>query len=180
MRLEKLFLFTLLSTTTATANVHPNRTAHVWTTFVPECPFIPQGMHYEVDIHRESPTTVYSEIGYNTCVSVPVPRRHTQLEVNHVSIGAEMFMLNHQFGVHDQCNLTLHELPGCEQRPLIEKDIRSGRPVGDCEQRSFLAFNQVWLKLSCQDERHIVVQNTSASLNRTRRGGPWRSRFLTS
>ena len=84
-----------------------------------------------------------------TCQGVAIsslPDHHIQ-KVDHVSVDAELFWSE----PFDRCNITVHEVPGCVDPPIIKKGIQHRVGVSECAKRKFSPFNQVWLKLDCEE-----------------------------
>ena len=73
------------------------------------------------------------------------------MEVDHVSIDAELFWQESL----DQCTIAVHELPGCTEPPLIQKEIGRGKALSECEERNFATFTQVWVKLECEKMKPV-------------------------
>ncbi|GAB1193606.1 hypothetical protein APSETT444_002827 [Aspergillus pseudonomiae] len=87
-------------------------------------------------LHEEFTTAV--DVVAEKCQEVPVPLRYT-MEVDHVSIDAELFWQESL----DQCTIAVHELPGCTEPPLIQKEIGRGKALSECEERNFATFTQL-------------------------------------
>ncbi|KAI9040851.1 uncharacterized protein KD926_007659 [Aspergillus affinis] len=97
------------------------------------------------------------------CVGLPVPLEYSSLLVDHLSVSASI-QHTHPRPLRgakakkregkEQCKITVHELPGCEQEPILDVEIDEGeRSVeSGCVRRKFLAFELVWAKLSCEFE----------------------------
>ena len=89
------------------------------------------------------------DVQSGTCQSISIdslPDSRIQ-NVDHVSVDAEIFWSE----PFDKCNITVHEVPGCVDPPVIQKEIRHRVGVSECAQRRFSPFDQVWVKLDCEE-----------------------------
>ncbi|KAE8391038.1 hypothetical protein BDV23DRAFT_171951 [Aspergillus alliaceus] len=147
-------LLTLLATPPTTTALSA---ARVWANFSPQCPADDHTSYPDdpnLKLHEEFTTAV--DVVANKCQEVPVPLRYT-LEVDHISIDAELFWQDSL----DQCNITVHELPGCSEPPLIRKALGQGKTISECEERNFTTFTQVWVKLECEKIRPVYHEMAS-------------------
>ncbi|GAB1201784.1 hypothetical protein APSETT445_000376 [Aspergillus pseudonomiae] len=113
--------------------------ARVWANFSPQCPADDHTSYPDdpnLKLHEEFTTAV--DVVAEKCQEVPVPLRYT-MEVDHVSIDAELFWQESL----DQCTIAVHELPGCTEPPLIQKEIGRGKALSECEERNFATFTQL-------------------------------------
>lgn len=82
--------------------------------------------------------------------------------VNHVSLDAEL-VSHHHYGESGDveinpdcgCKVTLHEVPGCIDPPLVSTPLEHRAAVSTCAARQ-LSYSEVWAKLTC-DKTHDVV-----------------------
>lgn len=50
-----------------------------------------------------------------------------------------------------KCTIAVHEVPGCVDPPLLEEEVEHGFASSDCVPRNFVSYNQVWVRLDCED-----------------------------
>lgn len=126
------------------------------------------------DYENTQQTTHEYDILANTCqgVSISSLPNHRLPDVDHVSIDAEMFWSE----PFDHCNITVHEVPGCMDPPLIEKGIRHRVGMSECAERRFAPFEQIWVKLACEEtgghHRLAHYYRPATSLNGTHAPAP--------
>lgn len=147
-RLTSTFLaLSMLSSTISAESV-----ARVWTHFYPNCP---GDAFSKLDTYENYEENAPSQdITVNSCKNIAVPSYEHSL-VSAMSVDAELLSHNHNLPFlsgGSGCNITIHEVPGCIDPPLITKEIRNGVAVSQCEQRSFAAYSQVWVNLICDAE----------------------------
>ncbi|KUL88617.1 hypothetical protein ZTR_05229 [Talaromyces verruculosus] len=94
-------------------------------------------------------TTIRSpsvNITQGQCQPVPiVTARH--IDSGSVSVGAELSTITPFQG----CNITLHEVPGCIDEPLLVAPVKNREAESICTPRNFGAFNDVWVRLDCEE-----------------------------
>ncbi|KAE8375169.1 hypothetical protein BDV26DRAFT_295269 [Aspergillus bertholletiae] len=131
--------------------------ARIWASFSPHC-LANDHTSYPDDpnlgLHEEFITAV--DVVAGKCQEVPVPLRFAR-EVDHVSIDADIFWQDNL----DQCDIAVYELPGCAATPLIQTDIRYGKALSECEERSFAVYTQIWVRLECEKMKPIPHGITS-------------------
>lgn len=117
--------------------------ARIWTHFYPSC----------------STSSSFSEAGLTpplvdvlagTCTEVTTPSPDSD-QVDYISIDAELVVVA-QPSQSQQCNVTVHEVPGCVDPPLIEAPVRDDRrATSGCAERNFKAYSAVWVRLDCAE-----------------------------
>ncbi|CAG7963307.1 unnamed protein product [Penicillium olsonii] len=146
-RLTSFLALSLLSSTISAESI-----ARVWTHFYPNCP---GDAFSKLDTYENYQESAPSEdIKVNSCKNIAVPSYEHSL-VSAISVDAELLSHRHDLPFlqgGSGCNITIHEVPGCIDPPLITKEIRDGVAVSQCEQRSFAAYSQIWVNLVCDDE----------------------------
>ncbi|KAE8353630.1 hypothetical protein BDV28DRAFT_147873 [Aspergillus coremiiformis] len=149
MHWTNLLPLTLLANSSVTSALSA---ARVWANFSPQCPADDHSSYPDdpdLKLHEEFTTAV--DVVAGKCQGVPVPLRYT-LEVDHISIDAELFWQE----TLDQCSISVYELPGCGEPPLIKKEVGNGKVISECEERKFAAFTQVWVQLECEKMMPVV------------------------
>ncbi|KAJ5162802.1 uncharacterized protein N7500_004632 [Penicillium coprophilum] len=134
--------------------------ARVWTHFYPSCPGEPFSNLDTYENHQESAPS--QDITVDSCTSFAVPSYGRNL-VSAISVDAELLSNGHDVPYLEGgsgCNITVHEVPGCIDPPLITKEIRNGVEVSQCEPRQ-LAYTQVWVKLVCDSDSPLYGGNAS-------------------
>ncbi|KAK5678389.1 hypothetical protein LTS12_029408 [Elasticomyces elasticus] len=122
-----------------------------------------------MDSHRGSGQTTHEfDIQANRCqgISVSSVPNHRLPNVDHISIDADVFWSE----PFDRCNITVHEIPNCMDPPLIEKEIQHRKGVSECAERRFAPFDQVWVKLNCEEtggHHRLAHYYRPASINAT-------------
>lgn len=134
--------------------IHAATTARVWTHFYPSCPGDPFSDLKTYENYEE--TAPSTEITAGMCTMLGVPSYHRNL-VSSISVDAEIVSheKGHPFPPEDAptCNITLHEVPGCSEPPLINNELHNGVEVSQCEPRRFAAYTDVWVQLVCDDDK---------------------------
>ncbi|OJJ49979.1 hypothetical protein ASPZODRAFT_13083 [Penicilliopsis zonata CBS 506.65] len=175
------FLLFILLSPTLTAAI---ATARVWTTFYSTCPsdvFAEPGpvlpssspspsssssssssSFLEPDANAElaNPST---DIHRGTCESIAtLPLDEDGTQAKYISLDAELIWSE----PFDQCNVTIHELPGCVDPPLINRSFRSQYILSECVARTTTAYDTVWARLECREagveESHAENNNSTA------------------
>lgn len=145
--MNSILPLTLLSTP-----IHAATTARVWTHFYPSCPGQPFADLASYENYEEVTPAKVVIIGQ--CANIGVPSYERDL-VSAISVDAELLSHINSDPFSEgsaNCNITVHEVPECEDPPLITKEISHGFEVSQCEPRRFAAYSEVWLKLVCEDE----------------------------
>lgn len=145
-------MYSILTLALLSTPIHAATTARVWTHFYPSCPGEPFADLAPYENYEE--TTPSHDVTIGQCAAIGVPSYEHSL-VSAISVDAEL--LSHIHGNPfaegpSSCNITVHEVPECEDPPLITKEIRNGVEVSQCEPRRFAAYSEVWLQLVCNDE----------------------------
>ncbi|KAJ6137591.1 hypothetical protein N7471_004077 [Penicillium samsonianum] len=151
----------LLSTT-----VHAQSIARVWTHFYPNCPGEAFSKLDTYENYQESAPS--QDIVVDSCKSFAVPSYEHDL-VSSISVDAELLLHNHDLPFLEGgsgCNITVHEVPGCIDPPLINKEIRNGVEVSQCEPRQFVAYSQVWVNLVCDSDSPLHNENIQTQENK--------------
>ncbi|CAL5871673.1 uncharacterized protein PFLUO_LOCUS5926 [Penicillium psychrofluorescens] len=152
---------TAISILSLLAPIHATTTVRVWTHFYPSCPGDPSTdlgayEHYE---QAGAPR----DITIGGCENIAVPSYlYERNLVNHVSLDAEL-VSHHHYGESGDveinpdcgCKVTLHEVPGCIDPPLVSTPLEHRAAVSTCAARQ-LSYSEVWAKLTC-DKTHDVV-----------------------
>jgi hypothetical protein len=60
----------------------------------------------------------------------------------------------------ETCRIAIHEVPGCVDPPLLEEEVKHGFASSDCVPRNFVSYNQVWVRLDCEEEKDGEVQSS--------------------
>ncbi|KAJ5901870.1 hypothetical protein N7495_002398 [Penicillium taxi] len=158
---------TLISLILLSAPIHAITTARVWTHFYPSCPENPYSDLSTYENYEE--TTAPIEVSLGQCASVVVPSHQRNL-VGAVSLDAEYTTrkLGQPFPEDGPiCNITLHEVPDCVDKPLITRGLPEGVEVSQCTERHF-TWSQVWVKLVCEtDVEHEVEHTVNEPVNET-------------
>ncbi|KAJ5514918.1 hypothetical protein N7463_004470 [Penicillium fimorum] len=150
----------LISLSLLSSTVHAQTIARVWTHFYPNCPGEPFTKLDTYENYQES--TPSQNITVDICTSFPVPSSERRL-VSAISVDAELLSHSHDLPFLEGasgCNITVHEVPGCIDPPLISKEIRDGVEVSQCEVRQ-ITYTQVWVKLVCDSDSPLHDEKTS-------------------
>lgn len=142
----------ILSLTLLSAPIHAATTARVWTHFYPSCPGQPFTDLASYENYEQ--VVPAKEVATGQCANIGVPSYEHSL-VSAISVDAELLshINRHPFSEGPaKCNITVHEVPECEDPPLITKELSHGVGISQCESRRFAAFSEVWLQLVCDDE----------------------------
>ncbi|CAI7626766.1 unnamed protein product [Penicillium viridicatum] len=150
-----------ISLSLLSSTIHAQSIARVWTHFYPNCPgeAFTKLDTYE-NYHVSGPS---QDITIDSCKSFAVPSYEHNL-VSAISVDAELLSHNHDLPFLEGgsgCNITVHEVPGCIDPPLISKEIRNGVEVSQCEPR-----HQVWVNLVCDSDSPLHNENTPAKGNK--------------
>ncbi|KAJ5774685.1 hypothetical protein N7457_009581 [Penicillium paradoxum] len=141
----------LVSLSLLSSTIHAQTIARVWTHFYPNCPGQPfTNLDTYENYHESSPS---QDITVGSCKNFPVPSYERSL-VSAISVDAELLSHNHDLPFLEGgsgCNITVHEVPGCIDPPLISQEIRNGVEISQCEPRHFVAYSQV-------DKTHAPAQ----------------------
>ncbi|RAL17098.1 uncharacterized protein BO97DRAFT_83553 [Aspergillus homomorphus CBS 101889] len=98
---------------------------------------------------EDQSATVVVDIYSGTCQSLPVGRRYN---ADAISFNAESLYS----GPYDHCNVTLHEVPGCVDKPLVEVPFQDGSAEAECTEREFTPLSQMWILLHCETDRSPI------------------------
>lgn len=157
----------ILTTLLLATPIHAATTARVWTHFYPSCPGDPFSDLKTYENYEE--TAPPTKITVGQCTTVGVPSYEHNL-VSAISVDAEILSheKGHPFPPEDapNCNITLHEVPGCSEPPLINKELHNGVEVSQCESRRFAAYSDVWLKLTCDDDARESLEDQAEDIPR--------------
>ncbi|KAL2006686.1 hypothetical protein VTN00DRAFT_9354 [Thermoascus crustaceus] len=146
LALTTTLLLPLSVSTTLTA-------ARVQTHFYPYCTS-EAGVTPPVD--DDSSATV--DVRAGTCAEVNTPSQDND-KVDYLSIDAELLVGQQQqppFQSQSQsqsqrCNVTVHEVPGCVDPPLVVAPFHGRTARSGCQMRNFKAYSSVWVRLDCAD-----------------------------
>lgn len=147
--------------------IHAGITARVWTHFYPNCPGEPFS---NLDTYENYEETAPSQvITTGMCANIGVPSYEHNL-VSAISVDAELLSQEpgHPYppSTGPSCNITVHEVPECIDLPLINKELRQGVEVSQCEPRSFAAYSEVWLQLVCDDKNEESLSDQAQDIPR--------------
>lgn len=101
--------------------------------------------HHPRDIAAANIRSPAVDIKAGECVSVP---NVTPRNVDSRSVSVEVGVSSTT--PYDRCNITLHEVPGCIDEPLVEADVVAFSARTPCVSRNFAAFDYVWVRLECE------------------------------
>ncbi|EED21484.1 conserved hypothetical protein [Talaromyces stipitatus ATCC 10500] len=88
----------------------------------------------------------FVNITQGQCEPVPiVTERH--IDSSSVSVGTELLTVT----PFQECNITVHEVPGCIDDPLLVAPVKNRKAESTCTPRNFGAFNDVWVRLDCSE-----------------------------
>ncbi|RAH44793.1 uncharacterized protein BO95DRAFT_482885 [Aspergillus brunneoviolaceus CBS 621.78] len=105
--------------------------------------------------------TVVIDVYSGTCQAFPVGRRYN---ADAISFNAEAVYT----GPYDRCNVTVHEVPGCVDAPLIEVPIQAdGSAAATCTEREFHSLSQMWIMLHCETDKKSSSTGTSIGKSST-------------
>ena len=132
--------------------IHAVTTARVWTHFYPSCPGSPFA---DLDTYENYEETAPSkDITAGQCIQIGVPSYEHNL-VSAISVDAEILSheRGHPYPPSDapNCNITIHEVPECIEKPLVSQELHNGVEVGQCHERNFVAYSDIWVQLVCPD-----------------------------
>lgn len=139
--------------------VHAQSIARVWTHFYPNCPGETFSKLDTYEDYQESGPS--QDITLDSCKSFPVPSYEHNL-VSAISVDAELLTHNHDLPFLEGgsgCNISVHEVPGCIDPPLINKEIRNGVEVSHCVPRQLVAYSQVWVNFVCGSDSPLHNEN---------------------
>ncbi|PYH83205.1 hypothetical protein BO82DRAFT_412194 [Aspergillus uvarum CBS 121591] len=167
----------LLNTTQASAF----SIARVWASFYSECPADDDSSDTPSDDPTETSNsnsilsnffasffqrtddqsaTVVIDVYSGTCQAFPVGRRYN---ADAISFNAEALYT----GPYDKCNVTLHEVPGCVDAPLVEVPIQDGSAAATCTEREFHSLSQMWILLHCEPNTKSSTTSTGTSSSKS-------------
>ncbi|KAJ5435648.1 hypothetical protein N7445_006533 [Penicillium cf. griseofulvum] len=148
-----------ISLSLLSSTVHAQSIARVWTHFYPNCPGEPFS---NLDTYENYQVSAPPQnITVDICQNIAVPSYERSL-VSAISIDAELLSHRHDLPFLEggsDCNITVHEVPGCIDPPLINQEIRDGVEVSQCVPRQ-IVYTQVWVKLICDSESPLTTENT--------------------
>ncbi|KAJ5291225.1 hypothetical protein N7478_000476 [Penicillium angulare] len=131
--------------------IHAATTARVWTHFYPSCPGEPFSDLATYENYEE--TAPSKDISAGQCMQIGVPSYEHNL-VSALSVDAEFLSKEkgHPFppSNNPNCNITVHEVPGCIDDPLITHELHNGVEVSECHERNFAAYSDIWVQLVCE------------------------------
>ncbi|PYI29862.1 hypothetical protein BP00DRAFT_223942 [Aspergillus indologenus CBS 114.80] len=104
--------------------------------------------------------TVVIDVYSGTCQAFPVGRRYN---ADAISFNAEALYT----GPYDKCNVTLHEVPGCVDAPLVEVPIQDGSAAATCTEREFHSLSQMWILLHCETDKKAATTSTGTSSSKS-------------
>ncbi|KAJ5578352.1 uncharacterized protein N7459_007316 [Penicillium hispanicum] len=147
--------------------IYATTTARVWTHFFPSCPGEPFSDLSTYENYEETAPSQVVPVG--SCANIGVPSYEHNL-VSAISVDGELISNEpgHPFPPEDgpSCNVTLHEVPGCVDPPLITKPLHDGVEVSKCESRRFAAYSEVWVKLVCEDQAEESLEDQKEDIPR--------------
>ncbi|PYH48353.1 uncharacterized protein BP01DRAFT_420857 [Aspergillus saccharolyticus JOP 1030-1] len=112
--------------------------------------------------------TVVVDVYSGTCQAFPVGRRY---DADALAFNAEAVYT----GPYDRCNITVHEVPGCVDKPLIEVPIQDGSAESQCTERVFSSLSQMWILLHCETDKKssssVGGSSSSSKISSTSSGG---------
>ncbi|EEA25593.1 hypothetical protein TMatcc_006176 [Talaromyces marneffei ATCC 18224] len=80
------------------------------------------------------------------CQPVPImTARH--IDSGSVSVVAQLLTIT----PFQDCNITVHEVPGCIDEPLLVAPVENRQVQSTCTPRNFGAFSDVWVRLDCSE-----------------------------
>ncbi|KAJ5161680.1 hypothetical protein N7492_007072 [Penicillium capsulatum] len=157
----------ILTTLILSTPIHAATTARVWTHFYPSCPGDPFTELKTYENYEETVPSINIHAGQCTNIAVPSYERNL---VSAISVDAEIVSheKGHPFPPEDapNCNITLHEVPGCSEPPLINKELHNGVEVSPCESRRFAAYSEVWVQLVCDDKARESLEDQAEDIPR--------------
>lgn len=80
------------------------------------------------------------------CKAVPIVTK-THADSSSVSVELELASVT----PFQQCNMTLHEVAGCIDEPLLTAPVKERQAKSECTQRNFGAWSDVWIRLDCEE-----------------------------
>ncbi|KAJ5961132.1 uncharacterized protein N7479_008282 [Penicillium vulpinum] len=153
----------LISLSLLSGTIHAQSIARVWTHFYPNCPGEAFSKLDTYENYQESAPS--QDITEGSCKNFAVPSYERNL-VSAISVDSELLSHSHDLPFLEGgsgCNITVHEVPGCIDPPLITKEIRDGVEVSQCEPRKFVAYTQVWVDLVCDSNSPFHDENIPTS-----------------
>ncbi|KAG0158707.1 hypothetical protein PDIDSM_6226 [Penicillium digitatum] len=156
----------LISLSLLSSTSHAQSFARVWTHFYPNCPGEAFSKLDTYENYQES--TPSQDITVDSCKNFAVPSYEHNL-VSAISVDAELLFHNHDLPFSEGgsgCNITVHEVPGCIDPPLINKEIRNGVEISQCEPRQLVAYSQVWVNLVCDSDSPLHSQDIPTKQNK--------------
>ncbi|KAF7166490.1 hypothetical protein CNMCM6106_002301 [Aspergillus hiratsukae] len=66
----------------------------------------------------------------------------------------------------EKCTIAVHEVPGCVDPPLLQEEVEHGFASSDCVPRNFVSYNQVWVRLDCEDDANVEGEVQPAHAHR--------------
>ncbi|CRG89567.1 hypothetical protein PISL3812_06604 [Talaromyces islandicus] len=80
------------------------------------------------------------------CKAVPIV---TKTHADSSSVSVELDLLS--VTPFQQCNMTLHEVAGCIDEPLLTAPVKDRQARSECTLRNFGAWSDVWVQLDCDE-----------------------------
>jgi hypothetical protein len=131
--------------------------ARIWTHFYEECP---EELASQNDTSFSSQPSAAATMGTITatvltssvdvragqCVAVPINSTE-KAEAGSISIESKLTIVQ----PFQTCNVTVHEVPDCVDPPLIIAPVMNSVAKSECVPRNFRSFNDVWVRLDCQE-----------------------------
>ncbi|RHZ61974.1 hypothetical protein CDV55_106863 [Aspergillus turcosus] len=144
-------LLALLPILTVSLASPPTARARIWAEFFPSCPInrIHPASAPDHLPHEEFISALNLSPG--TCAPIYVPLSYGA-EVTHMSFDAEV-EVDATGPEAEKCTISVHEVPGCVDPPLLEEEVEHGFASSDCVPRNFVSYNQVWVRLDCEDAK---------------------------
>jgi hypothetical protein len=99
----------------------------------------------EPDSTKETRTAPFN-ITQGQCKAVPIVTE-THADSNSVSVELELVSVT----PFQQCNMTLHEVAGCIDEPLLTAPVKDRQAKSECTERNFGAWSDVWIRLDCEE-----------------------------
>ncbi|GFF39173.1 hypothetical protein IFM61606_01728 [Aspergillus udagawae] len=158
MHFTNYFLALLAIVTPSLASSAP--TARIWAEFFPSCPVnrIHPASAPDHLPHEEFISAL--DISPGNCTNIFVPLSYGR-EVTHMSFDAEVEVEAEVKGTRpEKCSIAVHEVPGCVDPPLLKEEVKHGFASSDCVPRNFVSYNQVWVRLDCEEAEDEAVQPT--------------------
>jgi hypothetical protein len=80
-------------------------------------------------------------------------------KVDYLSVDAELLIIE----PGTQCNVTVHEVPGCDDPPLLQTPLQNGLAHSDCVERNFITYTAVWVRLDCGQVQEALPRPTAVT-----------------